>query len=102
MRPKPKATVVTWKSPLPSRAAAAAARKRLADRRLLAAAARAPGLRAWLIAAAMRVRLATRTTVVPAGLAFVAYGNYCGPGHGGGVPVDALDSACMRHDLAYR
>lgn len=29
------------------------------------------------------------------------YGNWCGPGHGGGTPVDDLDRACMHHDDCY-
>ena len=29
------------------------------------------------------------------------YGNWCGPGHGKGEAVDALDRACMRHDQCY-
>lgn len=29
------------------------------------------------------------------------YGKWCGPGHGGGTPVDAVDEACMRHDSCY-
>ncbi|HLR71442.1 MAG TPA: hypothetical protein VK085_08420 [Pseudogracilibacillus sp.] len=29
------------------------------------------------------------------------WGNWCGPGHGGGVPKDVLDSLCMGHDLCY-
>ena len=29
------------------------------------------------------------------------YGNWCGPKHGSGTPVDALDQACMNHDLCY-
>jgi len=29
------------------------------------------------------------------------YGNWCGPGHGGGTPVDDLDKACMKHDKCY-
>ncbi|MCB1338865.1 MAG: hypothetical protein KDK10_15900 [Maritimibacter sp.] len=34
-------------------------------------------------------------------IAFPVYGNWCGPWHSGGSPVDALDEACMRHDLCY-
>lgn len=30
------------------------------------------------------------------------WGNWCGPGHGGGVPKDKLDSLCMTHDLCYK
>lgn len=34
------------------------------------------------------------------------HGNWCGPGHGGTShnnppPTDAVDAACMRHDLCY-
>lgn len=29
------------------------------------------------------------------------YGNYCGPGHKGGAPIDGLDMACMKHDKCY-
>jgi len=29
------------------------------------------------------------------------YGNWCGPGHGGGNPVDDVDQACMVHDKCY-
>jgi hypothetical protein len=34
-------------------------------------------------------------------LSLPVYGNWCGPGHGGGTPVDDLDRACMRHDECY-
>lgn len=27
------------------------------------------------------------------------HGNWCGPGHFGGPALDALDAACLRHDL---
>ena len=30
-----------------------------------------------------------------------AHGNWCGPGHGKGEAVDALDRSCMRHDKCY-
>lgn len=29
------------------------------------------------------------------------YGNWCGPGHGGGNPLDDVDRACMTHDKCY-
>ncbi|MBC2676314.1 GW dipeptide domain-containing protein [Listeria booriae] len=29
------------------------------------------------------------------------WGNWCGPKHGGGKPVDKLDAACKEHDLCY-
>lgn len=29
------------------------------------------------------------------------WGNWCGPGHGGGIPNGVLDSLCMTHDLCY-
>lgn len=29
------------------------------------------------------------------------YGNWCGPNHGGGEPIDYLDAQCKEHDLCY-
>jgi len=29
------------------------------------------------------------------------YGNWCGPNHGSGKPIDALDRICMYHDKCY-
>lgn len=29
------------------------------------------------------------------------YGHWCGPGFGSGAPIDAVDTACMHHDLCY-
>lgn len=29
------------------------------------------------------------------------YGNWCGPKHGSGTPIDALDRICMVHDNCY-
>ena len=42
----------------------------------------------------------------PSGLSFLAYGKYCGPGHGGegaeqGCANDCVDWACCRHDTCY-
>ena len=33
---------------------------------------------------------------------FPVHGNWCGPGHGKGEAVDALDRSCMRHDKCYQ
>lgn len=30
------------------------------------------------------------------------YGHWCGPGCGGGTPIDNLDWCCKRHDECYR
>lgn len=30
------------------------------------------------------------------------YGNWCGPGHGSGEPIDQLDKLCMEHDQCYQ
>lgn len=30
------------------------------------------------------------------------YGNWCGPGHGSGTPIDTLDAICKEHDLCYQ
>lgn len=38
-------------------------------------------------------------TVPESGVPF--HGNWCGPSHGGGQPIDELDAACMRHDQCY-
>ena len=32
---------------------------------------------------------------------FPVHGNWCGPGHGGGQPIDTVDQACMEHDKCY-
>jgi hypothetical protein len=38
----------------------------------------------------------------PEGLLSVdVYGHWCGPGHGFGEPIDAVDTVCMRHDKCY-
>lgn len=35
-------------------------------------------------------------------VAFPVYGNWCGPGHGSGTPIDILDKGCKNHDMCYR
>ncbi|MCB1348460.1 MAG: hypothetical protein KDK11_07380 [Maritimibacter sp.] len=35
-------------------------------------------------------------------LSIPVHGNWCGPGHGAGPALDALDAACLRHDLCIR
>lgn len=37
----------------------------------------------------------------PEGLGLPVYGNWCGPGHGSGQPIDDVDRACMNHDQCY-
>lgn len=34
-------------------------------------------------------------------LSIPVWGNWCGPGHGGGTPKDKLDSLCKTHDQCY-
>ncbi|WZY00511.1 hypothetical protein NSQ26_00265 [Bacillus sp. FSL W7-1360] len=34
-------------------------------------------------------------------LSIPIWGNWCGPGHGGGFPQDLLDQGCMQHDGCY-
>ena len=34
-------------------------------------------------------------------LSLPVWGNWCGPGHGGGTPIDVLDSICRTHDRCY-
>jgi len=52
-----------------------------------------------LVAGIAPAPAAVRPIDVAAGLA--VYGNWCGPGHGGGTPIDAVDAVCMRHDQCY-
>lgn len=33
--------------------------------------------------------------------ALYRYGNYCGPGNSGGIPINAVDRTCMIHDNCY-
>ncbi|SOC45109.1 hypothetical protein [Salinicoccus kekensis] len=35
-------------------------------------------------------------------LSLPVWGNWCGPGHGGGGTKDVLDNICKQHDLDYR
>jgi Phospholipase A2 len=37
--------------------------------------------------------------VLPDGIEY--YGNWCGPLHGGGQPIDAVDRVCCLHDQCY-
>lgn len=37
----------------------------------------------------------------PSELKLPVYGTWCGPGHGGGRPIDAVDESCMEHDRCY-
>ena len=39
--------------------------------------------------------------IVPTSGGIPIYGNWCGPGHGGGPPIDAVDAVCRAHDLCY-
>lgn len=39
--------------------------------------------------------------IVPASGGIPIYGNWCGPGHGGGPPIDAVDAVCRAHDRCY-
>jgi hypothetical protein len=36
-----------------------------------------------------------------AGLSIPVHGRWCGPGYGGGCPVDEIDALCRTHDLEY-
>ena len=38
----------------------------------------------------------------PQKLQLPIYGNWCGPGHGSGEPVDDVDLACMKHDKCWQ
>lgn len=39
--------------------------------------------------------------IVPASGGIPIYGNWCGPGHGGGPAIDAVDAVCRAHDRCY-
>ena len=39
--------------------------------------------------------------IVPASGGLPIYGNWCGPGHGGGPTINAVDAVCREHDLCY-
>lgn len=34
-------------------------------------------------------------------VSFPVWGNWCGPNHGSGKPIDILDELCMHHDKCY-
>lgn len=34
-------------------------------------------------------------------ISFPVWGNWCGPNHGSGNPIDVLDELCMHHDKCY-
>lgn len=38
---------------------------------------------------------------MPGALSLNIYGNWCGPGYGGGECLDEIDCACRSHDFAY-
>lgn len=39
--------------------------------------------------------------IVPSSGGIPIHGNWCGPGHGGGPAIDAVDAVCREHDLCY-
>lgn len=39
--------------------------------------------------------------VTPQSGGIAIYGNWCGPGHGGGPAIDAVDAVCRAHDQCY-
>lgn len=41
-----------------------------------------------------------KETTIKAGIPI--YGNWCGPGHGSGEPIDTLDAICQEHDHCYQ
>jgi len=56
-----------------------------------------------MIAPSVAARPAVRPMPAEPIMASLAvYGNWCGPGHGGGgPPIDAVDAVCERHDHCY-
>lgn len=60
---------------------------------------RRPKARLFAVALALRIIAGAGGRVSP--LRYRVHGNWCGPNYGAGVPVDDLDRACMRHDMAY-
>ena len=83
-------------------------RRQAADRALLAELAElarsGPAIiraRAGIGAAILRWWISTGQSGSPFRGRLRLHGNWCGPGHGGGPCVDALDCACRRHDRAY-
>ncbi|RCK69952.1 hypothetical protein DT076_08035 [Desertihabitans brevis] len=55
-----------------------------------------------LVPAAGRIGAATTAGELRTADGIPVWGNWCGPGHGSGEPVDTLDTLCMHHDLCYR
>lgn len=43
----------------------------------------------------------SEATIAPTKVFIRYHGNYCGPGNRGGIPIDALDRACFKHDVEY-
>ena len=39
--------------------------------------------------------------ITPQQVSIPIYGNWCGPGHGGGPAIDAVDAVCRAHDQCY-
>lgn len=95
------------------RAKAARAIRRAADRELYAGLVRLsrdpwadPALRRLAAVAAdgfkaMWLDAGHSGRALPSSERLALYGNWCGPGHGGGPCIDALDCLCRDHDLAY-
>ncbi|GKY88996.1 hypothetical protein [Sinisalibacter aestuarii] len=49
--------------------------------------------------AAFLLAVSTAAPAVAQEMAFPVHGNWCGPYHGSGPILDALDDACFRHDF---
>lgn len=61
----------------------------------------AAGIEFDALAAAYEAEAGDGTQGPASRLSFPVWGNWCGPGHGGGQPKDTLDRLCMRHDKCY-